>query len=85
MFSNLNFSTEDSTYKDNDIHVTFDGFNLANVAIDKLYVKDMKNIINFTPIFLRKLFKSSLKIYMMATLSNLILLDLDDRKKFRYD
>ena len=54
LFSNLNFSTEDSIYKDNDIHVTFDEFNLENVAIDKLYIKDMKNIINFAPIFPKK-------------------------------
>ena len=61
LFSNLNFSTEDSTYRDNAIHVTFDEFNLANVSIDKLYVKDMKNIINFIPIFSKKTINSTLK------------------------
>ena len=53
LFNNVNFSTEESTYKDDAIHLTFNGFNLANVSIDKLYVKDIKNIINFAPTFLR--------------------------------
>ena len=85
LFSNLNFSTEDSIYKDNDIHVTFDEFNLENIAIDKLYIKDMKNIINFAPVFPKKTIKNILKNIHDGYLSNLILLDLDDSKRFRYD
>ena len=85
LFSNLNFSTKDSTYKDNNIHATFDGFNLSNIAIDKLYVKDMKNIINFITIFSQKTIKSTLKNINDGYLSNLMLLDLDDSRKFRYD
>ena len=85
LFSNLNFSTEDSIYKDNNIHVTFDEFNLENVTIDKLYIKDMKNIINFAPIFPKKTIKNTLKNIHDGYLSNLILLDLDDSKRFRYD
>ena len=42
LFNNVNFSTEESTYEDNTIHATFNGFNLANVSVDKLYVKDIK-------------------------------------------
>ena len=85
LFSNLNFLTEDSAYKDNTIHATFDGFNLANISIDKLYVKDMKNIINFTSIFFKKTINDVLKNINDGYLSNLMLLDLDDAKKFRYD
>ncbi len=85
LFSNLNFSTEDSIYKDNNIHVTFDEFNLENVTIDKLYIKDMKNIINFAPISPKKTIKNTLKNIHDGYLSNLILLDLDDSKRFRYD
>ena len=85
LFSNLKFSTKDSTYKDNNIHATLDGLNLENIAIDKLYVKDMQKIINFSPVFSKKNIKSILKNVNNGYLSNLTLLDLGDRKKFRYD
>ena len=85
LFSNLSFATEDSTYKNNTIQATFNGLNLVNISIDKLYVKDMKNIINFTPIFSKKTINSALKNIHDGHLSNLMLLDLDDGKKLRYD
>jgi len=83
LLSNLNFSTEDATYKDNAVRATFDGFNLANISVDKLYVKDMKNIINFIPMFSKKAVNNTLKNIHDGHLSNLVLLDLDN-KRFRY-
>jgi len=84
LFSNLNFLTENVDYKDNTIHTTFDGFNLANISIDKLHVKDMKNVINFTYPFSKKNINNMLKYIHDGYLSNLVLLDLDNGKKFRY-
>ena len=84
LFNSVNFSTEERTYEDNAIHLTFNEFNLTNVSIDKLYVKDIKNIINFTPTFSNKTIASMLKNIQDGYLSNLTLLDLDDEKKLRY-
>ena len=84
LFSNLRFLTKDSNYSDNAIHATFDGFDLAKVSIDKLYVKDVKNIAHFIPIFSTKTINSTLKNIHDGHLSNLVLLDLNDDKKFRY-
>ena len=84
LFNNVNFSTEESTYEDNTIHATFNGFNLANVSVDKLYVKDIKSIISFMPIFSKKTITSTLKNIRDGYLSNLTLLDLDNEKKLRY-
>ena len=84
ILSNLNFSTKDGSYQDNSVHVTFDGFKLADISIDKLYTKDIKNIINFIPIFSKKTINSAVKNIHDGHLRNLVLLDLDDREKFRY-
>ena len=62
-----------------------DDFMYKNIAIDKLYIKDMKNIINFAPVFPKKTIQNILKNIHDGYLSNLILLDLDDSKRFRYD
>ena len=43
----------------------------------------MKNIINFIPMFSKKTINSTLKNIHDGHLSNLVLLDLDD-KRFRY-
>jgi len=84
LFSNLNFLTENAAYKGNTIHTTFNEFNLANISIDKLYIKDMKNLINFTYLFSKKNINNVLKDTHDGYLSDLVLLDLDNDKKFRY-
>ncbi len=84
LFSNLNLLTDYADYKDNTIHATFNGLYLDNVAIDRLYLKDIKNIINFAPVFGNKTTNSILRDIRDGYLDNLLILDLNNNEKLRY-
>ncbi len=85
LFSNLTLSTDYAHYIDNSVHVTFNGFKLANIGIDRLYTKDIKNIINFAPMLGNKNINSMLRNIYDGYLDNLLLLDLNDAEKLRYN
>ena len=80
LFSNLNLLTDYADYKDNTIHATFNGLYLDNVAIDRVYLKDIKNIINFAPVFGNKTTNSILRDIQDGYIDNLLLLDLNNNE-----
>ena len=84
LFSNLNFLTEYADYKDNVIRATFNGINLEKITVSRLYIKDIKNTINFVPTLGNKTINSMLRNIHDGYLENLLLLDLNNNEKFRY-
>ena len=57
---------------------------MEKVAIDRLYMKDIKNTINFVPTLGNKTINSMLRNIHDGYFENFVLLDLNNNKKFRY-
>ena len=84
LFTNLNLSVDNSIYSNNIIHASFNGMSLDAVVLDRVYVKEIKKVINFLPTIGNKTINSISRNIYNGELSDIILLNIDNNKNLKY-
>ncbi len=83
-FTNLNFQTNNNKYKNNNLMLTKTDDILTNFSIDKLYVNDFKKTLRLLTIPSFKVIQNSTSLFENGILNNMLALNINDKKNFKY-
>ncbi|MEC7865198.1 MAG: AsmA-like C-terminal region-containing protein [Pseudomonadota bacterium] len=83
-FDNLSFITANSKYKDNSLRIAMNNGTLSNISINELNINDVKNSLRLLAFPTRTMALGSLDLIDNGNLSDILLLNLDRKKSFKY-
>ena len=83
-FDNLSFITANSKYKDNSLRIAMNNSALSNILINELNINDVKNSLRLLAFPTRTMALGSLDHIDNGVLSDILLLNLDNKKSFKY-
>ena len=80
----LNFKTKNNDYDSNNILMTIKDASLADIAVDEINLDDINYLTRIFPNFSKTLLFSSIKPFQGGVLSDLVIRDINDNRKRRY-
>ena len=83
-FDNLSFITANSKYQDNSLRIAMNNGTLSNISINELNINDVKNSLRLLAFPTRTMPLGSLDLIDNGNLSDILLLNLDRKKSFKY-